>query len=383
MMTSRQVPFVDPSITDDEIVAVSEVLRSKNLVEGKRVRSFERKFAEFSNTKHAIACSNGTEALHLAMESSPLEPGDEVLTTPFTFIATSASILFTGAIPKFIDIDTNTWNLDPEKTEASITDKTKAIMPVHIFGLAADMPYFRDLAEDRNLYLIEDAAQAHGAKINGKNAGGFGDVATFSLYVTKILISGEGGILTTDNDDLAAEIISIKNHGRTPKGGYTHDRIGFNARMSDVTGAIADVQMDRLPQLLEKRSKSAIAYRKIIDEVENIDYQQIPKGYDHGNYIFAIDTREHSIKPEQAIKELRDLGVASRPIYSTLSYQQNNFRNVQNWRWAKFVNYPDYKLDKCEIAEEVAINHFEIPIVPSLSSEEIEKVQNAILEVFR
>ncbi|MFV2014583.1 MAG: DegT/DnrJ/EryC1/StrS family aminotransferase, partial [Candidatus Heimdallarchaeota archaeon] len=287
MMTSRHVPFVDPSITDEEIIAVSEVLKSKNLVEGKRVRSFEKKFAEFSNTKHAIACSNGTEALHLAMESSPLKPGDEVLTTPFTFIATSASILFTGAIPKFVDIDPNTWNLDPEKTEAGITDKTKAIMPVHIFGLAADMPYFRDLAEDRNLYLIEDAAQAHGAKINGKHVGGFGDVATFSLYVTKNLISGEGGIVTTDNNALASEIISLKNHGRTPKGGYTHDRIGFNARMSDVIGAIADIQMDRLPQLLERRRNAANKYRKVIDEIENVDYQHVPKGYDHGNYIFA------------------------------------------------------------------------------------------------
>ncbi|MHA2275908.1 MAG: DegT/DnrJ/EryC1/StrS family aminotransferase, partial [Candidatus Kariarchaeaceae archaeon] len=149
-MTFRPVPFVDPNITEDEIAAVSEVLKSKNLVEGNRVRSFESKFADFCGTKYAIACTNGTVALHLAMETSPLKPGDEILTTPFTFIATSNSILFTGAVPKFVDIDPLTWNLDPKQVEENITDKTKAIMPVHIFGLAADMPYFRDLAEDNN-----------------------------------------------------------------------------------------------------------------------------------------------------------------------------------------------------------------------------------------
>lgn len=381
-MTPRQVPFVDPNITEDEINAVTEVLRSKNLVEGKRVRSFEKKFASLCNTKHAIACSNGTTALHLAMESSPLKPGDEVLTTPFTFIATSNSILFTGAIPKFVDVDPETWNLDTEKTEENITEKTKAIMPVHIFGLAADMPYFRDLAEDRDLYLIEDAAQAHGAKINGTHVGGFGDVATFSLYATKNLISGEGGIITTNNDELASEIVSLKNHGRTPKGGYTHDRVGYNARMSDVTGAIADVQMDKLASMLNKRKSIADLYRKTIDEITNVDYQKVPKGYEHGNYIFAIDTRLHSKKPAEAIKVLNEKGVLARPIYSILSYQQNNFKNIQDWRWADFVKYPDYNNTRCPNAEDVAVNHFEIPVVPSLTNEEIEKVRNAIAEVF-
>jgi perosamine synthetase len=219
-VTSRLVPFVDPNLGSEEIEAVTAVIKSKNLVEGKRTRSFESKFSKLTQTKHAIACTNGTAALHLAMESSPLLPGDEVITTPFTFIATSNAVLFIGAIPKFVDIDTRTWNLDPVKAEEAITDKTKAIMPVHIFGLAADMPAFRDLAEDKDLYLIEDAAQAHGAKINGKHVGGFGDIATFSLYVSKNLISGEGGVLTTDNDTLAEQIVSLKNHGRTPKGGY-------------------------------------------------------------------------------------------------------------------------------------------------------------------
>ncbi len=381
-MSSRPIPFVDPSLGNEEIAAVTEVLNSKNLVEGNRTRSFESKFSKFTNTKHAIACVNGTAALHLAMESSPIKPGAEVITTPFTFIATSNSILFIGAVPKFVDIDVESWNLDPEKTEDAITEKTQAIMPVHIFGLAADMPAFRDLAEDKNLYLIEDAAQAHGARINNQYVGGFGEIATFSLYVTKNLISGEGGIITTNDDELADNIRSLKNHGRTPRGGYEHIQVGYNFRMTDLVGAIADVQMDKLLKNLEVRAKTAHHYRKIVDEIPNLDYQFIPKGFEHGNYIFAIDTRNHKIKPKQAIKALSEKGILARQIYSTLSYQQLGFQNIQEWRWAQYVNYPDYQEISCPISESIAINHLEIPVVPSLTETEIDSVEQGLIEVF-
>ena len=381
-MESRLIPFVDPNIDDAEIQAVTEVLKSKNLVEGPRVRSFESKFAKFTNTKHAIACTNGTVALHLAMESSPLNPGDEILTTPFTFIATSNSVLYTGAVPKFVDIDPETWNLNPDLVRKSITPKTKAIMPVHIFGLAADMKVYREIADEHDLYLIEDAAQAHGARIAGQHVGGFGDVGIFSLYVTKNLISGEGGVVTTNNDEIAEKIVSLKNHGRTPKGGYYHEIVGFNARMSDVIGAIADVQMDKINDLLERRKAISEQYRAFIDEINNLDYQHVPRGFDHGNYIFAIDTRKHKVKPEEAVKKLKELGVLSRPIYTILSYQQKHFADLSTWRWSQFVNYPDYTKVKCPIAEDVAINHFEIPVVPSLTENEVDTVKNAIHTVF-
>lgn len=382
-MVPRVIPFVDPDLGNEELDAVQDVIRSKNLVEGQRVKSFESKFSKFSETKHSIACTNGTVALHLAMESSGLKPGDEVITTPFTFIATSNSVTFTGAVPIFTDIDSNTWNLDPEIVEKHITSKTKAIMPVHIFGLAADMPRFREIAEDHDLFLIEDAAQAHGAKINGKHVGGFGDLATFSLYVTKNLISGEGGVITTDNDKLAEKIISLKNHGRSSKGGYIHEIIGYNARMSDVVGAIADVQMDKINLLLEKRKKISNRYRAIINEIDDLNYQQIPQGFEHGNYIFALDTRKISLNPDEAIYQFKERGILSRRIYSTLSYQQDSFKNMNRWRWSEFIKYPDYANVSCPIAEELAINHFEIPIVPSLSEDEIQKVEEAIIEIFK
>ena len=381
-MENRTIPFVDPEIGTEEIDAVTTVLKSKNLVEGKFTHEFEAKFAKLAGVKHAIACNNGTSALQLAMETSPLKPGDEVLTTPFTFIATSNSILFTGTVPKFIDINSETWNLDPELVESAITEKTKAIMPVHIFGLAADMPAFRDLAEDKGLYLIEDAAQAHGAKINGQHVGGFGNVGTFSLYVTKNLICGEGGVVTTNDDELADKIVSVKNHGRTPSGGYQHVQVGYNFRLTDIVGSVANVQMDKIDRLLKMRKENAEYYRKIIDEIENLNYQQVPKGFDHGNYIFALDTRQHEVKPQEAIQQLRSRNILARPIYSTLSYQQENFRNIQHWRWADFVNYPNYNDVHCPIAESIAVNHFEIPVVPSLSKEERETVGQALIDIF-
>ncbi len=381
-MVNRIIPFVDVSLSNEEIEEVHKVLESKRLIEGVYSKEFERKFQEYTGVKHAITCANGTAALHLALEAVGLQPGDEVITTPFTFIATSNSILFVGAIPKFVDVDPKTWNLDPEQVEMNITEKTKAIMPVHIFGLPADMKAFRDMADDKDLILIEDAAQAHGARIDGVHAGNFGDIATFSLYATKNLISGEGGVVTTNNEELAEKVESLKNHGRTLEGGYKHVRVGFNYRMTDLQGAIASAQMDKLPELLERRSANAQYYRKIIDEIEGIDYQHIPNGFTHADYIFAIDTREAKVKPNEAVQQFKDNGVMARPIYSTLSYQQENFKNIHEWRWSKCVPYPDYTKVHCPISEAIGPNHFEIPVVPSLSIEEREKVAETIQKVF-
>ncbi len=378
----RDIPFVDPYLDDRELQAVSDVMNSHFLVEGKHSREFERKFAEFTGTRHAITCNNGTSALHLAIESLDLPPGSEVITTPFTFIATSNSILFGGLIPKFVDVDSETWNLDPTLIESAITEKTKAIMPVHIFGLAADMKYMKEIAERHDLFLIEDAAQGFGARIDGRHVGGFGDVATFSLYATKNLISGEGGVITTNNDEIAEKIDSLKNHGRTREGGYKHIRVGFNYRMTDMQGAIASVQMDKAEEILSRRKINAQLYREVVDGIANIDYQNVPDGYDHGNYIFAIDTRATKKKPTEAVAEFKKNGVLARPIYDKLSYQQENFKNIDSWRWAKVINYPDYNRVNCPIAEEISRNHFEIPVVPSLTHEEREKVSEVIKKVF-
>jgi len=213
------IPVVDVDIKEKEIKAVEEVVKSKYLIEGNNARSFEKKFSKFSGSKYTTTVVNGTCALHLALVALDIGPKDEVLTTPYTFIASSNSILFTGAIPIFVDINKETYNIDPEKIEEKITDKTKAIMPVHIFGNPCDMKAIGDIAEDRELIIIEDCAQGHGALIDGKHVGNFGDIGCFSFYGTKNLIGGEGGAVVTNSEELSERIKSIKNHGRSPAGG--------------------------------------------------------------------------------------------------------------------------------------------------------------------
>ena len=378
----RDIPFVDPYLDDREMNAVIEVMKSHYLVEGKHSRDFERKFSEFTGAKHSIICNNGTAALHLALESLDIPPGGEVITTPFTFIATSNSILFGGLVPKFVDVDSETWNLDPHLVESAITEKTKAIMPVHIFGLAADMKHLREIAEKYDLHLIEDAAQGFGARIDGKHVGSFGDVATFSMYATKNLISGEGGVVTTNNDEIADKLDSLKNHGRTIEGGYKHVRVGFNYRLTDMQGAVASVQMDKAEEILSQRKVNAEFYRSVVDDIDGLEYQKVPAGFDHGNYIFALDTRKIGTKPSEAVDSFKANHVLARPIYNKLSYEQENFKAINDWRWAKVIDYPDYTKVKCPVSEEISRNHFEIPVVPSLNNEEREKVAQTIRKVF-
>ncbi|MHA2234730.1 MAG: DegT/DnrJ/EryC1/StrS family aminotransferase, partial [Candidatus Thorarchaeota archaeon] len=192
------IPFAKPLIGDEEKDAVRKVLDSGMLAEGKVSREFERLFSEYIGTKFATVTSNGTTALSTSLEAMDIKPGDEVITSPFTFIASANSIAMVGAIPVFVDIDPDTYNINPELIPEAITEKTKAIMPVHIFGLPADMKHINDIAESHDLLVLEDACQGHGGEIDGKKSGAFGDAATFSFYATKNLMTGEGGMVTTN-----------------------------------------------------------------------------------------------------------------------------------------------------------------------------------------
>ncbi len=378
-MSERQIPFVDPVVEAEELQEVQNVIKSKWLVEGKVARTLEKEFQEFTGTKFAMTTANGTVALHLAMEAVGINPGDEVITTPFTFIASANSISFVGGVPIFVDIDPQTWNIDPEKIKKAITPKTKAILPVHIFGLPANMPEILEIAEEHGLIVIEDAAQAHGARINGKHVGGFGDVGCFSFYATKNMIAGEGGMVVTNNDELRDKLDSLKNHGRPKQGGYSHLRIGFNYRTTDLCAAVALAQLRKLPSLLERREKNAEMLRATIDELEFLTYQQVPRGFQHANYVFAVKTRTKQ-EIDALIEFLREKNVLSRRIYSVLAYQQPAYRDISKWRWAKCVDYPDYTNISLPIAEEVAVTHAEVPIVPTLTREEIERVGEALQE---
>ncbi|MFX1251513.1 MAG: DegT/DnrJ/EryC1/StrS family aminotransferase [Promethearchaeota archaeon] len=382
------IPIVKPQLGDEELEEIKQVLDSGILRESSNNERLEKEFAAFCGTKFAVSSTNGTTALHLTFESLGIAPGDEIITSPFTFIASANSICFVGAIPIFADIDPFTFNLDPEAVKPLITKKTKAIMPVHIFGLPADMKAFRELADDYDLFLIEDACQAHGAQIDGQPVGSFGDVASFSFYATKNMIAGEGGMVTTNNEEIADLCRSLKNHGREAgkSGGYMHYRIGYNMRIAEINATIALVQLHKLPQFLKQRARNASIYRKLLDENEAFRLQQVPSGFTHANYIFALCLEETMTKKSvsEVLKDLKNNNIGCRPIYDIPVYKQPTYSNIKHWRWAKVgIPYPDYQKLSFPNTEYVAKNHFEIPVNPAVSEKDATFVAEKILTLFK
>ncbi len=248
------IPISKPFIGDAERQAVIEVLESGTLVQGPRTALLEEHFAAVCETKHAVAVVNGTAALHVALLAHEIGSGDEVITTPFTFIASVNSIIYTGARPIFVDVEADSFKIDPALIEAAITPRTKAIMPVHLFGNPCKMDAIMDIAERHQLAVIEDAAQAIGAHYDGRPVGSFG-TACFSLYATKNVMSGEGGMITTSDDGVAQRCRMLRNHGMRRR--YYHDLLGYNFRLSDLHAAIGLAQLERLPDFTAQRRANA------------------------------------------------------------------------------------------------------------------------------
>lgn len=370
-------------IDDHEIDNIMEVLKSGMIAEGPQAKALEKEFAKYTGVKHAVFVNNGTAALHLAMETLDLDPGSEVITSGFTFIASANSITFIGAIPVFGEINSKTWNLDPESIEKLITPKTKAIMPVHIFGLPANMKEINEIAQKHDLHVIEDAAQGHGGKIDGKHVGNFSDIACFSFYATKNMITGEGGMVVTNNDELADRARSIKNHGRAGNvaGGYAHYRVGYNFRAPDYSAAIGRAQLKKLDSFLEARKKHAEYYKSQLGDLPVV-WQDTPTGTEHGNYIFALKLTTDKIKVADVVTQLREKEIIARPIYDVPVYKQPTYLDIKKWRWAKAgINYPDYSKVHNPVTDTVATTHFEIPVHPGLTDEEVEYVAQNVKNI--
>ena len=267
-MTNTERPFIPvakPLVGEEEKRAVLEVLESGQLAQGKKVQAFEELFAAYIGAKHAIAVNSGTAALIVALQAHGVGPGDEVITTPFSFIATATSILACGARPVFVDIDPFDLNLDPSKIEDAITDSTKAVMPVHLYGHPARMTEIKEICDENDLALIEDAAQAHGAEHGGQRVGTFG-TGCFSFYPTKNMTTGEGGIITTNDDEVVRLSRVIRNHGQEER--YLHTYFGLNWRMTDLCGAIGVVQMSHIEAWNEARMRNAESLSRALTKVE-------------------------------------------------------------------------------------------------------------------
>jgi perosamine synthetase len=264
------VKMAQPLVGREEKRAVSEVMDSGMLAQGPRVEEFERRFASYCGVAHAVALSSGTAALHAALHAAGIAPGDEVITTPFTFVATAAAVLMRGAVPVFADIDPETFNLDPERVRAALTDGTKAVIAVHLYGLPCPMDELTSLARDRGLVLIEDACQAHGSEYRGRKVGSLGDLGCFSFYATKNMTCGEGGMITTDDGEAARRVRRFRFHGQEPGERYAYRELGYNYRLTDLAAAMGIRQLEKLPAMNEARRRNALLYNRLLRDVPGI-----------------------------------------------------------------------------------------------------------------
>jgi len=286
---NRPIALARPNITQAEIDAVVAVLRTPNLSLGPKVPEFENVFARFCGTEHAVACINGTAGLHLLVRALGIGPGDEVITTPFSFVASANCILMEGATPVFADIDAHTWNIDPQKVAAAVTDKTRAIIAVDVFGQPADMDAIRHIAAWHKLRVIEDSCEALGSLYKGRPAGSLGDAGVFGFYPNKQITTGEGGMIVTDDAALADLCRSLRNQGRDSGGGWlAHPRMGYNYRLCDINAAIGTVQLGRLDEIISHRNRVHALYRERLGDERRLTFQQVTPDMKVSWFVFVV-----------------------------------------------------------------------------------------------
>lgn len=288
-----------PDIGEAEIAAVVEVLRGPNLSLGPKLGEFEDAFVEYSGRKHAIAVNSGTSGLFMCMKALGIGPGDEVITTPFTFIASATSIMMAGAKPVFVDIDPVSLNMDPAGVEAKINDRTKAILPVVIFGNPAGLGEVCAIAGKHGLPVVEDSCEALGSVLDGKKVGAFGTMSLFAFYPNKQITTGEGGIILTDDDELAEMCFSLRNQGRGKGGGWlAHQRLGYNYRLSDINCAMGIVQLSRLGEFVAKRRAVAEMYQQILADESRLIVPAEPEGCEVSWFVFVVRLADEGLSIE-------------------------------------------------------------------------------------
>lgn len=346
--------------------SVLSVIRSGIIAQGPKVAELEHRFAELQGAKHAVAVNNGTTALVAAIQALQLRPGDEVITSPFTFIATLNAILEAGATVRFGDIRIDDFGLDPESVRQQITDRTKAIMPVHLYGQSADMEPLVALAEEHGLHLVEDAAQAHGATYRGQGVGTFG-VGTFSFYATKNLTTGEGGVITTNDDEIAARLRILRNQGMRQR--YEYVMAGHNYRLTDLQAAVVLPQLDVYPEQLRRRRANAARLTELLTGVQGLVLPAQLEGREHVWHQFTVLLPE-GVDRDAFVQALADEGVGSGIYYPRPVYDYDTYRDRA-----------DVILSPTPVAETAAARCVSLPVHPLLSDADLETIASAVRSV--
>lgn len=355
------IPIARPVIGDEEREAVLRVLESGQLAQGPLVREFEEAFARWLGVREAVAVSSGTAALILALQALGIGPGDEVITTPFSFIATANAVLYVGARPVFADVREDDFNLDPEAVAARITPRTRAILAVHLYGHPAPVGELAALAERHRLLLIEDAAQAHGARVDGRPVGTFG-TACFSFYPTKNMTTGEGGMVTTDDPQVAALLRRLRDHGRC--GRYQHDLLAYNWRLTDIAAALGLVQLRRLEEMNDRRRENA---RYLSRHLRGVVLPRERPGCRHVYHQYTV--RVPGGRRDALLAHLRQRGIGAEVYYPTPIHRQPLYQE-RGYR------------DRLPVAERLAGEVLSLPVHPSLRREELDRIAAAVNEFF-
>ncbi|MBI1866441.1 MAG: DegT/DnrJ/EryC1/StrS family aminotransferase [Candidatus Staskawiczbacteria bacterium] len=320
-----KITLSKPDIADSDRKAVLEVLKTNDLSLGKKYLEFEKKIADFTGVNYAVAVNSGTSGLHLIIRALGIGKGDEVITTPFSFISSANCILFQGAKPVFVDIKSDTFNIDVSKIEEKITNKTKAILAVDIFSQPADWEELQKIAKKHNLFLIEDSAEALGSAYKGKKCGSFGDAGVFAFYPNKQITTGEGGVILTNNQKIAALCKSMANQGRDLKSGkwLEHIRLGYNYRLDEMSCALGISQMKRIKEILKKREKVALLYNKKLESIKGVELPYISKENKISWFVYVVKLSENFAgeKRNKIIKKMADRGIHCSNYFQTIHLQ--------------------------------------------------------------
>jgi len=354
-----------PDIGKDEIQAVIETMKSGWVTQGEKVEEFEAAFAKYCDVKQGIAVNSGTAALHIALASLNIKPGDEVITTPLSCVATTNPILYMNVKPVFVDVEPVTLNMNPELIEEKITPKTKAILPVHLFGHPVDLDPLIEIAKKHNLHVIEDAAEAHGAKYKGKKVGSFGHISCFSFYADKLITTVEGGIALTNDEEHAEKMRMLRSFGMNKHKKFYHPILGYNYKMSDIHAAIGLVQLQKLDNYIQRRRKNIKYLKRQVDH-PNL---KLPQEKDYAFNVYYVCHILAEKGKNKIVEQLERSGIETRPLLSFIPEQPP---------YRKF----GYEADECKVARDAHRKGFYVSNSPLLSQKELDYLASALNKSF-